>query len=296
MRELDSGRPAIVWADAFSASWSSLPRNGMWMMKPLLVLSQRGTGFMVLENCETPFFVESEELQMLRGVVKKDRFRISVLDGLDIQRKPEGIFAGIQTCCSLFLDKPPAGSTKNFGITGMDHFIKTLRDETTALGWGKKFAGNERFIQGAFGRFGQPGIWDWIEKWGTGPGADRETYANFLRSAQNEIGKDFSNVATLFDESFLLWRDVAEAAIPNTLPELALIKSKKCEISQLGWRDPLGTIELRASLISDIKEIYISLPDLTEISKSIRNNIASSMELVMAKERVAIEQLRQAIA
>ena len=294
--ELDFGQPVIVWADAFSASWTNLPTGGMWSMNPLLVLRSVGSGFEVVDSCARPFFVEADELQALRSVVKKDRYRICVFDGIDHDRWVAGLLDGIKACCRLFLDKPPAGSTKNFGFCGMQHFMNALRDNKTALGWGKKFAGNEKFIQGAFGTFGQPGIWDWIEQWGTAPGANRSTYACFLRLASPVLKLDFGEVAQALDHSSQLWREVAAAAMPDLIQAITKLRETKQQVANLRWEDPVGTLAARAALRDELRSIIASMPDLTEVSLSIRAEVADRMEQVLAVEQGAISQLREIVS
>lgn len=294
-RELDLGNPVIIWADIFSASWVGFSKTEMWAMNPMLVVGYEADGFWVVDGSRSAFLVSAEEMLSIRGRVKKDRNRILVLDGVDEDRRAEGLRAGIKTCTALFLDKPPAGSVKNFGLSGMENFIKLLRDEKTALGWGKKFGSGDNFKQAVAGTIGQPGVWDWIEGWGTGVGADRGIYAAFLREAGSVIGVDLSSVADQIDESMTLWQDVAEAAMPDSVAAFKRLKEIKWERASLRFDDPVGSMVRRAELACEYRELWEDCGDLAEISGGVREGIAAGMEAVLEVEREAVSELRNLV-
>lgn len=294
-RELDLGHSVVVWADMFSASWNCLNAAQMWAMLPMLVVGYEDDGFWVVDQSQRAILVSTDELQAMRGRVKKDRFKIMVLQGIDENRLKPGLIEGIKTCTALYLDKPPAGSANNFGIAGMEHFVKMVRDDKTALGWGKKFPPGDKFKQAIAGKIGQPGIWDWIERWGSNSGADRGTYAEFLRDASSVIGKDFSNVAAQFDESAKHWRELAEASLRDSIPVLAEMKKIKLEMAQLRMTDPAGSIEKRTQLKQQYAETWEHADDLESNSKQIRESIASKMEEISPLEKSAITELRNLV-
>ncbi|MEZ5162378.1 MAG: BtrH N-terminal domain-containing protein [Fimbriimonadaceae bacterium] len=279
-RELDMGRPVIVWADAFSAPWKALPQGGMWAMQPLLVIGYDEASYLIVDGSPKPFEVDRGLLLKMRGVVKKDRYRCMTLEGVNEDSRPELLNDAMRNCLKLFLEKPPAGSAKNFGLTGMDEFIRALRDETTAKGWAKLFPAGEKFMQGVAGRIGQPGIYDWIETWGTKHGADRGTYASFLREASAICGLDFEPIAQKFDESARLWQSVAEASLPDSQPPLKKLKAMKREYEELRWNDPLGTITRRLEMRQEMADLRAQFGDDVDTAREIRYAIASAMEAV----------------
>lgn len=294
-RELDLGHSVAVWADMFSASWNCLNAAQMWAMLPMLVVGYEDNGFWVADQSQRAILVPTEELQAMRGRVKKDRFKIMVLQGIDEGRLKPGLIEGIKACTALYLDKPPAGSANNFGITGMEHFVKMVRDDKTALGWGKKFPPGDKFKQAIAGKIGQPGIWDWIERWGSNPGADRGTYAQFLRDSSAVIGQDLSSVAAQFDESANHWRKLAEAALQDSIPALAELKKIKLDMAQLRFSDPMGSIEKRTQLKQQYAEAWEKAGDLEADAKQIRDSIASKMEEIIPIEKSAITELRSLV-
>jgi hypothetical protein len=183
-REIDLGHTVIAWADVFSLSYSGLKCVApMWQMNPYFVASYDQYSVYLATGSSTLTKVDAEEFLAARAVVKKDRFRVITLSKPDTDRIPAGLIEGIRACIALFLDKPPAGSANNFGLAGLSHWSKMLRDTKNAQCWSKRFAAGPHMIQALAGGIGQPGVWDWIETWGTSPGADRFAFAKFLKES-----------------------------------------------------------------------------------------------------------------
>lgn len=294
-RELDLGHPVVVWGDIFSASWTGLPKTGQWAMVPMLVVGFEGGDYLVVDQCQQPIKVPVSELSAMRAKVKKNRFRIRVLDGVEAERQKEGFRSGIETCLALYLDKPPAGSAKNWGAIGLEALAKSVLDDQSAVGWGQRFGSGDKFKQAVAGQLGQPGVWDWIEGWGTAPGADRGTFAAFLRQAGPVIGKDFGSVAQLFDDCAPLWSAVAEAALPDSVPPLKRLKEIKQERARLRFADPAGSAPRRAELAEEYKELWTGGGDLVAEAPGIRSAMAEALITVQKVEREAILALRSAM-
>jgi hypothetical protein len=227
-QELDAGNPAIVWADEFSLPYRGLPTEAMWSMRPLLVVGQDGDDFSVVDGSREPVRIAAADLSRARARVKKDRFRMMTIERPDEAAMPSRLLDAMRTCVALALDKPPAGSADNFGISGMRHFAQVLTQTKGGKSWAKVFEPGPRLVQALAGRHGQPGVWDWIETWGTEPGADRGTYARFLREAVGWTGlPELGSVADAFEFAATLWRRLAEESQPDTVPEFAALKRLK---------------------------------------------------------------------
>lgn len=297
--ELDSGNPVIVWADIYSLPYKGLNPEEMWVMAPLLVVGVEGDDFWVVDGTSSPFILAAEDLAKARARVKKDRFRTYVLEAPDESRVGEGLRAGIHTCVSLFLDAPPAGSKNNFGISGMRYFAQMLTDDKTAKGWGRTFAPGPRLVQALAGRQGQPGVWQWIQTFGTSDAADRETYASFLEEAGNWLDVDFAPVANLFRDSASLWRSLADAAMPNEIPEFRRLKELRLEESRQ-WREKgcssLSSIASRRAEMAELTTAAASSEVLIASSRKIREEMARLILQIAEIEEAAARELRTLVA
>lgn len=290
-KALDFGEPVVVWADMFSAPWNLLPDHAMWLMAPILVVGHDEEGFWVVDRCEKAFHVDSATLNQLRGRVKKDRYRLMTMERYEPNYGKESL----ETCCSLFLEKPPAGSAKNFGISGMENFRKCLLDTTTKDGWAKKFEGNEKSLQAVLGSHSQPGVYEWIENWGTEGGADRGTFAKYLDDYQKHFAIDLQVAVDLFNESRSLWTQLANDATPDSIPEFAQIKKLRSESRQLRFAAPTESIERRTAILEEIGSLHRVLLN-TEIDwASIRAEMASHVAKIAEIEHQAAIAIRKAI-
>lgn len=296
--ELDSGNVALVWADSYSLPYTGLCADQMWAMRPLLVVGQEGDDFLVVDGPPTPIRLSAANLDKARARVKKDRFRMLVLQPPDPSRLPDGLIDGIRSCTALFLDKPPAGSPNNFGISGMRHFAKMLTDPKNAKGWTKTFQPGPRLVQALAGSFGQPGIWDWVEQWGTNPGADRETYADFL----DEAGAWLANPELVaasgdFRESAKLWRILAETAMPDSIPEFKALKKLKSQHARVWIDRGLDSLEERSLIRLEMKNLTATVAEsaaLAEAASAIHRSMSELVSQIADIEEQAIRDLRQA--
>lgn len=298
--ELDAGNIVLVWADVFSMPYRSLDPQQMWQMQPLVVLGHDGEDFLVADGALRDQRVSAGALAIARGRVKKDRYRMMTLEPPDADRLADGLRRGMETCAALFLDKPPAGSANNFGIAGMRHFAKMLRDPKNAKGWAKTFAPGPRFVQALAGRHGQPGVADWIERWGTADGADRGTYAAFLREAADWTGlSDLNEIAKAFDRSAPLWQDLAEAAMPDSIPAFRELKALKRRHARLWFEHGADSNDERAAIRREMGTLVERLgveEELVAEAPAIRERMAELVERIAETEEPAVRDLRAAIS
>ncbi|MGV3616905.1 MAG: BtrH N-terminal domain-containing protein [Fimbriimonas sp.] len=299
-RELDAGNAVIVWADAFSMPYRGLPKGAMWAMRPVLVVGQEENEFLLADGSSQVIRISAEELQAARAVVKKDRFRTMTLERPDESALPERLVDCIRACVALALDKPPAGSANNFGIAGMRHFAKVLTDVIGSKSWETMFAPGPRLAQALAGTYGQPGVWDWIQTWGTGPSADRGTYATFLREAAVWTGiSALGGVADEFDRSSEVWNRLAQASMPNEVHELLNLRALKSAYRDLwferGRAMEAGLTEIRremAALFEKLSEPSVLAP----YSRPIREAMAAAVLEIAEIEEGAMRRLREAVA
>lgn len=298
-RELDTGNPVIVWADVFSMPYRGLPKGGMWAMQPVAVVGREGNDFLLADGSKDAVRISSEDLLAARAVVKKDRFRTMVLERPDEAAIPGRLRDAVATCVALFLDKPPAGAAYNFGILGLRHFAEVLVQEKGPKSWRKLFEPGPRLSQALAGTHGQPGVWDWIERWGTAGGADRGTYATFLREAAVWTGLDALAVeAKPLEESAQLWACLADAAMPDVVPEFAALKELKSRHGRL-WTEKGRDAEAeRAEIRQEMRARVEALTDpakLTPFAAEIQANMASLALQIADIEEGVMLRLREAI-
>lgn len=283
---LDDGHFPLVWADAFSLPYLGLPASVMWLMKPLLVIGYEGDGFLVVDGAPEPIRLPASVLAEARGKVKKDRHRMMILERPNQDGLAEGINRGIETAIALMLDKPPAGSADNFGIQGMRALAKALTDTKGPKAWRTKFEPGPRLVQALAGRIGQPGVWDWIETWGTASGADRATYAAFLR----EVGPHLNEFATMLERSHDHWQELAARSMPDEIAEFKELKRLKKQYADSREERP----ELRP-LICDLLEQVRASEALASKAGGIQAAMAESVMKIADLESEVFNGLRESL-
>jgi len=139
---LESGIPAIVWADAYSLPYNALSdEDGMWMMMPILVygLDEDASLVLIADRSGTPLRVSLEELQAARRRVKKEKFRLITLGPPNADKLVAAVQAGIWDCINLYTEKPPKGSRNNFGLQAYRFWIEQLTRPKARLSWAHVF-------------------------------------------------------------------------------------------------------------------------------------------------------------
>lgn len=298
--ELDCGNPTLVWADRWSRPYTGLKVEEMWNMQPLLVLGTDGTDYIVADGSERAVRLSSEDMSNARSRVKKDRFRIMTIEAPDESRVADGLLRGLETCVSLFLDKPPAGSANNFGISGMRYWAKMLTDKGTAKGWAKTFAPGPRLSQALAGRHGQPGVWDWIESWVTQGGADRGLFADFLVEAADWTGRaGLADSAPAFRESAGLWHQLAEASMPDSAPQFTKLKELKRRHREVWVELGMDSLAERASIRAQMTALVAELAEpavLAPHSESVRDQMSEIVLKIADIEEQAVRDMREALS
>ncbi len=287
-RELDMGRPVLVWADMFSMPYLEEVQSDMWAMTPVLVTGFQNGNYQVVTSTEKSFPMNPEELNRARGRVKKDRYRIMVFESvnLDVGR----LHQAVQDARALFLDKPPAGSANNFGATGMRFMAKMLTDQKNAKGWARKFEPGPKLVQALAGKFGQPGVWDWVTTWGTQDSADRATFAQFLRG----LDPRYAEAASKFEESAGLWAQFAEAALPDGISNCKELKRLKLLNRVLWSTQGRGASAARQKIGANLKELETILADskeLADTTSQIQSNMAQLLLQIADIEEKAFGML-----
>lgn len=297
--ELDSGNPVIVWADMYSLPHTGLAGEQMWMMRPLLVVGHEGSDFLIVDGRSEAFPISAEDLGRARAKVKKDRFRMMLLEAPDPEGIPAGLLQGLKTCTALFLDKPPAGSPNNFGVAGMRHWAQMLTDAKNAKSWAKRFEPGPRLVQALAGSFGQPGVWDWITTYGSCGLANREMFATFIDEAVDWTGKEeLAGPAGAFRRSAKLWGELAEAGMPDSIPEVRALKELKRRHSAV-WADRgLQSLAERVELREEMGRVTAEAAASQKLRDAAPKICSQMAELVLSiadVEEPAVRSLRAAL-
>lgn len=247
---LDTGLFPVLWTDQFSLSYNDLePKEMMWSPLPVLAVRSDGKTVSIADRSSQLFHVDLEELTRARGRIKDDKYRLITLEAPQPAKLAAAVHKGICQSISLFTEQPPRGARDNFGFAAYEKFAELLINKRNKQSWERFFAPGVRMYHALAGSHFQPGLYQWVNTWGSADGADRALYAKFLDEAADILKKPaIKESAAKFRESHALWLKLADAALPDTLPLLG-------ESRRLINRKHKLFIEKGEAALAEIKEI-----------------------------------------
>jgi len=295
---LDSGSPAIVWADAFSLPYNGLEsRKDWWAMFPILIYGyddEAGTVY-IADRSSQPFIITPAELAAARGRVKKDKFRLLTLEPPDSNKLPVAVQQGIWDCLKRYTEAPVNNARKNFGLAAFQRWAEVLTNPKDKQSWEKVFPLGVRMYAGlssAFDRFGL-GI--------VGAQGDRELYADFLEEAATILDRPaLKESAKLFRVCAKGWGELGMALLPKDIPPFKearglLVRRRKLFVEKGSKaHGDLQQIINRLNAIRD--EMAKSFPLTASETAALRAQIAEGVLKVGEQEKAAYESLQATMA
>jgi len=223
---LDSGRPALVWADMFTLPYYNLPydeRN--WGMIPVLVYGYENGSAYLADRSNRPLKVSTDDLRKARGRVKQDKFRVMMLDAPDWNRLPAAVSQGIWQCIRLYTEAPPKGKRDNFGLAGLQYWANMLTNTRNKHSWARYFEPGERMWMALAGDVTQPGAFGFIRR-EAGNAAERGMYADFLDEAAVILKKPgLKEAEAQFRHSETAWSVLADMLLPDDIASFKAAKA-----------------------------------------------------------------------
>jgi hypothetical protein len=297
---LEAGRPALVWADMFTLPYNDLAFDQHnWAMWPILVYGyENGTAY-IADRSSRPFQVSAETLQKARSRVKKDEFRVVMLDAPDWNKLPGAVSQAIWQCISLYTEAPPKGARHNFGLAALDHWAEMLTNTRNKQSWARYFPPGERLWMALVGDLVQPGAYGWIVR-EQGNSAERGMYADFLDEAAVILNKPaLRESANLFRESEKAWSVLAEMLLPDDVPMLKeakeLLDRKRTAFIEQG-KEGLATIrEANQRLKALQAEATANFPLSETEAADFRARLATQVTKIRALESDAVNCLKAAM-
>ena len=286
---LEEGDPALVWADMFSLPYNALGSNpSWWAMLPLVVYGLDDEWAYIADQSARPHRVSREQFSQARGRVKEDRYRLITFSAPSPEHLPAAVQKGIWQCISLYTEAPPRGSKNNFGFAAYQQWANLLTNTRNKSSWERYFPAGSPLFTALAGDSYQPGVYGWINTWGTAPGADRGTYAAFLEEAALILGKPaLTEVAAQFRRAETAWCELAQAVLPDDVPLLKESRDLKDRRRQLAWEqgdEALEAIRAIHERLHELKgsaaaEFPMSAGEITAFRERLRGHVLTIHDL-----------------
>jgi hypothetical protein len=298
---LDTGLYTLAWADYFSMPYNDLdPEHEMWGMMPVVAIKSDGMTVTVVDRSSQPLDVSMETLTKARGRVKEDKYRLMTLDAPQPTKLAGAVHKGICQTIKLFTEQPPKGARDNFGFAAYEKLANMLVNTRNKHSWERYFASGVRMYHALAGSPVQPGMYDWVNIWGSADGAERGLYADFLDEAALILKKPvLKESAGKFRESHLLWLEFGDALLPDNIPMLGESKKliqKKYDLFVNEGDKVLPRIKKsNARLRELLKESETDFPLSQAESADFRANLRDILLKISDVEKKAVDSLQIAI-
>ncbi|GJM41931.1 MAG: hypothetical protein DHS20C20_22130 [Ardenticatenaceae bacterium] len=294
---LESGEPAIVWADFFSLPYNAMPYDeGMWGMYPIIVYGydEETDTVHLADRAQIPLTISTEALHTARARVKKDKFRILTLEPPMPEKLPSAVQAGIWDSIKLYTEKPPKGSKNNFGLQAYLHWAKLLTRPKTRLSWEKEFPAGRKMLAGLMGAF------DSINCFGNVGYAERDVFADFLEEASQILSKPaLQDVAAQFRQSGEAWDAFGTALLPDEVPMLGRMRNillQQRDLHRSKGSEAIGQIAaLKQEEKALLTQSETNFPLNEQEVVAFRENMASHLEKIHGIEETAVASLKAAM-
>ncbi len=230
---LRTGTPALTYVDMAYLPYMALPEEAHFGGHTIAIygLNEEENRVLVCDRGKQGVEITVEDLKKARN----SKFQPFPPKNLLLQLElPEtlvplepGVKEAIKECSHAMFNQP----IKNFGIEGFRKWAGMLPK------WPKQFK-EENLLACLLNTF------IFIEIGGTGGGAFRPMYANFLREAAGLLEKpDLEEAALAFDDCGKLWSDIAVSALPDSWPTLKRIRELSLERNQVFEEQAPGAFE-----------------------------------------------------
>jgi len=298
---LEGGRPAIVWADAFSLPYNTPAADqAMWGMLPILVYGYEGGKAYIADRSGKPLTAAVDELARARSRVKKDKFRVLALGAPDPKKVPGAVQKGIWQCIELFTEPPPKGTRDNFGFAAYQKWADMLTSTRNPQSWERLLAPGSRMYAALAGSEHQPGAFGWARTFPSNQVDDRMLYADFLDQASLILRKPKLKAAgAKFRASSAAWQLLGVALLPDEVPLFKetrqLLIRKRDHFVSKGEAAPEDRKKISARLAEIRASIDKKFPLSSEGAAALRAQVAEQVSKVSEIERQAIELMQAAM-
>jgi hypothetical protein len=266
-------------------------------MMPIVVygLDEAADVAHIADRAQVPLTTTARELAAARAGQASVKNRLLTLEApRDFGHLPAAVAESIGACVGLFTEKPPKGPRTNFGLAALRKWAGLLTDTKDPKGWARLFPPGPAMYAALKSTF------EFIETAGTGGGAARPMYADFLDEASDLLGKPaLRDIAGQFRASGEHWSALARALLPESVPRLKetrelVLRAERLFREQGG--DSLAERRRIAGRLSDLKaELAGDFSLTTSESAALRDDLRQRILAIHDLERAAVVDLKEAI-
>lgn len=244
-KSIAEGQPVMAWVDGALLPYYGTPSA----YHPLIVYSINDDKVQIGDLYKQPLTITLSQLAAARqgGEVKRMRSMTLSREATPI-RIEEAIQQGLHDCIHQMREGfGPANFASNVGLKALPKWADLLVNTKDKRGWPQMFPAGRKLYDALFDVYNQ------IEHRGSGGSAFRDLFADFLSEASVILNRsDFDVLIEQFRKSARQWGELADALLPNGIPEFSEAKqlaNRKRKLFDQKGLDPAREItEINAQL------------------------------------------------
>jgi hypothetical protein len=232
LREAIGAGPCVAWVDLAHLPHRAVPAvhsgGGYHVITVYKVDDGNGTAT-IGDLTDQPISIPLDNLAEARARIKKQKNRLLSVVGPakapDVRRL---IREGLVACVQRFKSPSMKVARGNFQLDALKTWAERLHGSKDRERWERVFAPGANLWRGL------TGIYGYIEYYGTGGGLCRPLFADFFTEAAAALTDHrFKTLADRYVELGRKWTELADAALPNSVPicrEAKALIARKAEL------------------------------------------------------------------
>ncbi len=291
----EAGLPALVFLSMGHLPWYGLGEIGRGIEHAVLVygLDEDKQLVHISDLPRVPLQLPLNQLAEARAFVSRIKNRSVVVQRMSAAPELEPVRAAVREsiaeCAWLLLDPPAPRS--NFGLNALAKWADLVADFRDRRGWPNVFAPGPALYAA------QKAVFHYVELLGTGGGASRGVYADFLLEAAGLLNlPELQDAAARYRHSARRWRALAEAALPDGIPAFKEVKDlarRKWELALAqGPAAAESIVAIRAREAEFDRELSSAYPLETPTSDEFYSALRERIQAILEIETEAARELK----
>ncbi len=287
---LAGGDPVMVWGDMASMPYHALPAEWVRFFRHVFVVygyDEDADKIMVADRACVPLTITHTQLHASRSAIGYFKRRLAVIEPPDeVVGLEQAALDGMRVVCQNMI--APHG--RRSGLKGLEQWAAMLVGRKSKLAWPQLFTAPALLFDSL------QSVYYFGEMRGTGGGAFRQMYADFLDEAAVITARPgLHDVADLYRECAAAWTALAEAALSDDIALLGEARGLIAERTTLYEAHGQAALEQMNRITDQLWEIRTALernnqPSQPEVD-ALLANLREHVLRVHRAEQEAVELL-----
>ena len=292
---LADGKPCVAWVEMGLLPHRKLPAamlGGGYYLVTVYEVDDARKSALIGDLADEPISIPLADLAVARARIKKDKHRLLSI-GTTERTPPLAalVRAALEECVEGLDGKGAVKSAKsNFRLDALGTLAERMRAPTGKESWAHIYPPGPRLWNGL------TMLHNFVEHNGTGGGLSRPLFADFLREASASTNdRALAGFAAQYDALGRMWSDLAEAALPADVPELAAARelfTQRSELTAAGNGSAAEFEKLRLEIAGISDRCARRFPMSDTAVAALRGELADRVRAIHGAEVAARDALR----